>query len=383
MSGMPAPSIPNLLTLRGSRGGSGARGRTRGRGGTRPSDPTTASMPGHDTTIQGTDTDAAVSRMSAVDLGYLEDEYARFFVQTSPIGAAVRRLPIINRGTYTRTTALDRLIGAFLSATDGQERQIVSLGAGTDTRAFRFFKGGSLPKLIYHEVDFPTVAERKYHLVRATPALRAIIQKADVVEQTHTWRDEELPRASQYWCHGFDLRDLAKPDSKPVALPGFRTDLPTLLISECCLCYLEVTEASKVIQYFTDRISRLSFIIYEPIHPNDPFGKQMVSNLAARRIRMPTLEEYTTTDKQETRLRDAGFNSCHSLTIVRIWEDWISMEEKERVDSLEGLDEVEEWTLLADHYSVSWGWRGVNLNSWRLDPSRDLHDISYCAQRDM
>ncbi|KAI1420297.1 leucine carboxyl methyltransferase [Xylaria sp. FL1777] len=370
MSGMPAPSIPNLLTLRASRGGSGARGRTRGRGGTPSSGPGTASSsPSHDATIQGTDTDAAVSRMSAVDLGYLDDEYARYFVQMPVVGAAVRRLPIINRGTYTRTTALDRLIEAFLSATEGQERQIVSLGAGTDTRAFRLFKGGNQSKLIYHEIDFPTVSDRKYHLVKTTAALRAVIQKVDVLHQTHTWCDEELPHASQYWCHGLDLRDLSKPNLIQLALAGLRTDIPTLLISECCLCYLEVAEASKVIQYFTDRIPYLSLVLYEAIHPNDPFGRQMVSNLAARRIRMPTLEEYTGTETQEARLRDAGFDYVHSLTIERIWEDWISPGEKERVDNLEGLDEVEEWSLLADHYSVSWGWRGISLDHWRLNPS--------------
>jgi hypothetical protein len=36
--------------------------------------------------------------MSAVDLDYLDDQYARFFVQPPGIGGAVRRLPIINRG---------------------------------------------------------------------------------------------------------------------------------------------------------------------------------------------------------------------------------------------------------------------------------------------
>ncbi|RWA05825.1 hypothetical protein EKO27_g9284 [Xylaria grammica] len=368
MSGMPAPSIPNLLTLRGSRGGSGARGRARGRGGTRSSGTTsTTSMPSHDATIQSTDTDAAVSRMSAVDLGYLEDQYAQFFVQAPAMGAAVRRLPIINRGTYTRTTALDRLIGSFLSATDGQARQIVSLGAGTDTRAFRLFNEESRAKLVYHELDFPAATARKHHLIRSTAALRAVIQKPESIDQTHTWRDEGLANGSQYWCHGIDLRDLSKPDATP--LTGLRTDVPTLLLSECCLCYLEVTEASEVIKYFTDRISRLSFVVYEPVHPDDAFGKQMVSNLATRRIRMPTLEEYTDTGKQEARLRDAGFDSVHSLTIERIWEDWISPEEKERVHDLEGLDEVEEWNLLADHYSVSWGWRGIGLDAWRIGPS--------------
>ncbi|KAI0860569.1 leucine carboxyl methyltransferase [Xylaria cubensis] len=365
MANMPAPSIPNLLTLRGSRGGSGTRGRTRGRGGARSS-ATTTPTPSHDTIIQGTDTDAAVSRMSAVDLGYLEDPYARFFIQAPAVGAAVRRLPIINRGTYTRTTALDRLIEAFLSATEGQERQIVSLGAGTDTRVFRLFQGGKQHKLVYHEVDFPTVTDKKYHVVRSTAALNAILPRPEVTDENHTWRDEALPGASQYWCHGLDLRDLSKPDATP--LSGLRTDIPTLLISECCLCYLEVADALKVMKYFTDRIPHLSVILYEPIHPHDPFGKQMVSNLAARHIRMPTLEDYADINKQEARLRDAGFDTAHSLTIERIWEDWVSPEEKERVDGLEGLDEVEEWNLLAGHYSVSWGWRDINLDGWRIGP---------------
>lgn len=90
---MSAPSIPNLLNLRGNtRGTSGGLGRRRGG----PS----ASAPHHhhESVVQGTDSDAAVSRLSAVELGYLNDPYARFFVQ-SVDGPLPRRLPIINRGT--------------------------------------------------------------------------------------------------------------------------------------------------------------------------------------------------------------------------------------------------------------------------------------------
>lgn len=117
---MSAPSIPNLLSLRGSSRGSGDRGAGRGRGrgrirghggglhfggrgglgadlGSSASTPTT-----HDVTIQGTDTDAAVSRLSAVHLGYLQDPFASLFVQPAPPGhPAARRLPIINRGKQT------------------------------------------------------------------------------------------------------------------------------------------------------------------------------------------------------------------------------------------------------------------------------------------
>lgn len=85
---MSGPSLPNLLHSRGQRGGRPVR---RGRGGI-------SSGPAHpDDVIQGTDTDAAVSRLSAVDMGYLDDPYAEYFVQ-SALGPGGRRLPIINRG---------------------------------------------------------------------------------------------------------------------------------------------------------------------------------------------------------------------------------------------------------------------------------------------
>src|SRR5687767_10032069 len=86
---MSASSLPNLLAQRGTRGGRGFR-RSRGGGGH-------SSGVDHDTTIQNTDVDAAVSRLSAVELGYLDDPYAQYFVQSSQ-GQPNRRLPIINRG---------------------------------------------------------------------------------------------------------------------------------------------------------------------------------------------------------------------------------------------------------------------------------------------
>ncbi|KAI1377580.1 leucine carboxyl methyltransferase [Hypoxylon crocopeplum] len=352
---MSAPSIPNLLSFRGSRGGIRSRGR--GRGGHSHS-----AGPSHDATIQGTDTDAAVSRMSAVDLGYMQDPFAQYFVQNS-VGGAVRRLPIINRGTYTRTTALDRLISSFLSSTAAQERQIISLGAGTDTRCFKLFSQPSQAGLIYHEIDFPAIATKKLQLVNAIPQLRDII--SNPVTENNSWNSSSLQNGCQYWCHGLDLRDLFKNDVK--SLSGIRTDIPTIVVSECCLCYLETPEAQGVIKYFTERIPNLAIIIYEPIHPDDSFGKQMVSNLAARRIRMPTLDAYQDAAKQQSRLKEAGFGFAKSLTIGDIWRQWIVDVEKERVDNLEGLDEVEEWNLLADHYVVVWGWRGDGFGGWETD----------------
>ncbi|KAM0202925.1 hypothetical protein ACHAPQ_001137 [Fusarium lateritium] len=368
---MSSTDIPNLLnSLRGARGG---RGRGRGRGGHGSSAAT------HDSTIQGTDTDASVSRLSAVDLGYLDDPYAQYFVQSTD-GPAARRLPIINRGTYTRTISLDTLIESFLSEDESVEpgsapKQIISLGAGTDTRPFRLFANKSRPGLVYHELDFEVVTSKKLRTVQATPVLRNILTNAIQVNE-HSWSSK--PSGSEYYCHGQDLRSfsVSKPttegddnQSKPqdrseINLPGLRTDIPTLLLSECCLCYLSVTEASDVINFFGSRIPNLATIIYEPIRPDDAFGKMMVSNLAARHIQMPTLQTYPTPEDQRARMSKAGFEMVHYMTIEDIWKTWVPPEEKQRVDSLEGLDEVEEWKLLAAHYIVLWASKGKGFGSW-------------------
>ena len=90
---MAAPQIPNLNSLR--------RGRGRGRGIGR-SDGFESRLTGKDRIVQGTDNDASVSRLSAVELGYLDDPYA---AALTPPGSATRRFPIINRGTCRSSQA--------------------------------------------------------------------------------------------------------------------------------------------------------------------------------------------------------------------------------------------------------------------------------------
>jgi [phosphatase 2A protein]-leucine-carboxy methyltransferase len=116
-----------------------------------------------------------------------------------------------------------------------------------------------------------------------------------------------------------------------------------------------------VVKWFADRIPSLGIILYEPIGVDDSFGQMMVANLAARGITMPSLQAYKTLSDQKNRLEQLGFKDDggqEAETVERIWEQWIPASEKERVDGLEGLDEVEEWQMLARHYAVVWGWRG-------------------------
>jgi hypothetical protein len=87
--------------------------------------------------VRQTDSDAAIARLSAVKLGYLQDPFIRFLVQRPHLQPP--RPPLINIGTYVRSEAIDRLVNEWLelSSVEGKKCQIVSMGAGSDTRFWR------------------------------------------------------------------------------------------------------------------------------------------------------------------------------------------------------------------------------------------------------
>ncbi|CAD0083202.1 unnamed protein product [Aureobasidium vineae] len=352
---MAAPSIPNLNSLRGR------TGLRRGRGRGRPTDPDAPEedvQDARDKIIRQTDGDASNSRLSAVTLGYLNDEYATCFLQ----GQIPRRYPLINRGTYVRTSAIDRLVDNFLAATiDANTEnastaplaQIISLGAGSDTRFFRL-SPSRRHQVLYHELDFLDNVRDKLSAICSTPKLKIMLGLMTMSA------DKSSLQSPNYSLHSLDLRDLA--GSAPLSIPNLASNLPTLLISECCLCYLPPQTTSSILSHFTTLIpsAPLAIILYEPIRPYDSFGKTMITNLASRGIELQTVRRYYSLAAQRSRLASAGFSSGQGAADVEqiyYGNEWVSEAERDRVERLEWLDEVEEWKLLASHYCVAWGWR--------------------------
>lgn len=247
----------------------------------------------------------------------------------------------------------------------------MSLGAGTDTRPLRLFYSDEHHGVVYHELDFPETVDRKQHNVLTAPQFRAEVatdtpgshDAVSIILHKLEAQSKTTP-ANRLVLHGLDLRSLASAD--PPALFGLDPSLPTLVLSECCLCYLTVPESQAVLEYFTSRIPSLGAVIYEPIKPHDAFGQVMVTNLAAQGICMPTLEAFQDEEAQKLRMLKLGFDPVRNLTIDTIWERWVSEEEKERLNGLEMLDEIEEWNMLAGHYIVLWGWRGEGFDLPRL-----------------
>ena len=352
-------SIPNLNSLRTTRRGPRLRG---GRGGRAVPendngyDNEEAASQARDKTVQQTDNDASSSRLSAVSLGYLNDEFAKELSgQDAP---PPKRYPIINRGTYVRTTAIDALVNSFLRSEPTQRKQIISLGAGSDTRFFRSHSqqslaSGDVSPMTYHELDFESNVQQKRSMVYSSPVFTSALRAAE-------------KHGSTYHLHALDLRDLTA--KSPPIIPHLDPTLATLILSECCLCYLAPELATSVLQYFNLNLatSPLAIILYEPIRPYDPFGRTMVTNLSSRGIHLQTLKRYSSLDAQRQRMQMAGFGDGQGARDVQqLYQSrqWVSAAERERVERLEWLDEVEEWHLLASHYCVAWGWRGVIFRS--------------------
>ncbi|KAJ4375108.1 carboxy methyl transferase for protein phosphatase 2A [Neocucurbitaria cava] len=343
--------IPNLKTLLGNRRGGGLRGRGRGRGGLGGSSEEREQV--KDNAVKSTDQDAAGSRVSCVELGYLHDPYAKLFATQQ----SVRRLPLLNRGTYVRTSAIDLLVTKFLLTHPSSAKQVVSLGAGTDTRFFRLLDLYPETRLIYHEIDFPTNTGTKIAAIQKQPLL---YRKLPHIPSTSTSYHSET-----YNIHALDLRTLvASSDDTPLPeLPNLDPNMPTLFLSEMCLAYLQPSTVQSIISslltHYLDPATPASLVLYEPILPQDAFGRTMISNLQTRNIHLPTLTAYPELGDQRARLQGYGFEKgAMAADTNLIWRQWVSEEEKDRVAGLEFLDELEELELLLKHYCIAWGWRG-------------------------
>lgn len=347
--------------------------------------------PSADTAIQSTDTDALTSRLSAIHAGYLDDAFSDMFLPAQGPGEAqgprgrVRKMPVINRGTYVRCVAVDALVREFLrgggggtprggaSEGGGFTRQIVSLGAGSDSRYFRMRaeKWDGWETVVYHEVDYGgVVARKKEVLVRESAAggrLAGVLSGVRTLDAEAEGGDGAVleGNAGGYTLHDIDLRTI--PSRPPSWLPrNMDPSLPTLLLSECLLLYLPPTDGTALLSRFAAQLPHLGVALYEPLTggPGDPFGDTMLANLAARGLVLGSLRAYPSVEAQLGRLRAVGLERVEGRTVREWWERGVGAEEKARVGRVEMLDEVEEWELLAGHYFVGWGWRGKGWDGW-------------------
>ncbi|ORY00206.1 leucine carboxyl methyltransferase [Basidiobolus meristosporus CBS 931.73] len=296
----------------------------------------------NDEAVRGTNDDATISKLSAVNLGYLEDKFARYFVKRG-----TRRPPIINRGSFVRTRFLDSLLQLFIDSST-EKKQVVSLGAGSDTRYFLLKEAKQNPHL-YIEIDFPEVTSRKLATIYKNPELKRLLPEDAKLGNGGT----EL-YSSDYILLSGDLRRFTEDLVPRLQELGCDFSLPTMFLSECVLIYLDPIYSDKIVLWAVESAPKSMFVTYEQILPDDPFGQMMIRNLELRDIKLRGLHAYPDLASQEERYLQKGWRFAKALDIQELHEHYISSSEKARIAKLEFLDELEEWNLLAKHYCIAY-----------------------------
>lgn len=278
-----------------------------------------------DAAVRSTDLDALLSRHSAASLDYLDDPFSAHFLPPAYRRNPERRPPLINIGTHARTWAVDELVQQFLSRAGGGDRQgevqVLSLGAGTDTRFWRMRKKWEDAKSAlgewrcrrWVEVDFPEQTGAKARVVSSKAAFRSQLG-GDVKIGAHL---RPLQREGAMLIFPFyppfssfsaelggqgltsplyallpgDLRDLSSLSSlllspvpsSPSKPPILDPTLPTLLLVECVLVYLEPGVTDALLGWFSSTFGGDSAMVsYDPFSLEDSFGTVMRRNLAVR-----------------------------------------------------------------------------------------------------
>nr|WOE55315.1 PhF00078.1 [Neoporphyra haitanensis] len=319
-----------------------------------------APPPPTDAAVMRTNDDAAASKAAAVAMGYLTDPYLAPFVQPPPlargaaatadVAAAPRRAPLINRGTATRVAAVDAAVATFGAATAAAaaaaatgsgggspprpSRQVLSLGAGFDTRPF----GAAAAGVSYVEVDFPAVAAAKWRRLGGGAG-----------------GNDDGGRAG-----GGDLRDAARLVARLSAGGGVGWDwaAPTLLLTELVLVYMDAADSARLLAAVAGAATGcLAVVNFEQIRPDDPFGMQMVTNIAHRGSPLRGLAAVPDLRAQVHRFRTAGWTTVAAVDMRTFYYRYLTPARRAHIESLELLDEVEEWHLLLEHYALVWGAR--------------------------
>ena len=315
------------------------------------------SDPSHTAAVLATSDDAAVSKLSCVTAGYYTDPYIQHFVRQP-----ARRPPLINRGYYSRVAAIHKILHHFLttplpaSASHHPPlKQVVSLGAGSDTEYFRLCgggggsDGGKLSVAGWYELDFESAIRKKRLVVdgcKELSAVAGVVRRVEESECVYVYDELRLV--------GVDMRELGEVDRK-LRLAGIDFSLPTLFLAECVLVYLLPTHSLPLIRYTASAFSGGSyFVSYEQILPHTAFGQTMLHNLQLRGCPLLGLTTYPTLDAHRTRyIEAAGYERWVGWDMLRVYGEWIEGEERRRVEVVEWLDELEEWNLIQSHYHIS------------------------------
>ncbi|XP_012557025.1 leucine carboxyl methyltransferase 1 [Hydra vulgaris] len=286
-----------------------------------------------------TNDDASHCKKYAVSKGYWFDPYIDLFVTSSP----GRKTPEISRGYYIRHWCIKSLVEQFLLKTNCQ-CQIVNLGAGFDTLFWNILEKQLEPKHGFYEIDMPQVVKKKKSIILS----KLQLNKSFLSEKVRT-TDLTLD-TDTYHLMACDLREVKSIDASLCAA-GISKKVPTLILAECVFVYMDTSSISKLLNYFTEEFPIVLLADYDPINLNDKFGEVMRQNLSQRNC--PLLGAFP--DIQSKKQFYKVFSDVNIKLLSDVYNN-LPSNDKQRIERLEFLDEVDLLYEMLRHYSISWSY---------------------------
>ncbi|XP_035755129.1 tRNA wybutosine-synthesizing protein 4 isoform X3 [Egretta garzetta] len=165
-----------------------------------------------------------------------------------------------------------------------------------------------------------------------------------------------------YKLLGVDLSELSELE-RALGEAGLDNEIPTLFIAEVVLTYMENRRSDALIQWAAEHFSQACFLLYEQMHPEDPFGRVMQQHFSQLNSALQSLAQYPDCEAQQRRFFEKGWTECSVMDMNEFFTCCTPEDEQQRVQALEPFDEYEEWHLKCSHYFVLTASKGMEP-SW-------------------
>ena len=264
--------------------------------------------------------------------------------------------------------------------------------------------------IMTYEIDFPDIINKKVNMIKSDEEIMTMLNTYDHGinnnNNSSSGSDGSSSSSSSSLCDKvtrigpitYISENLCNIDSIIDILTtqcnNFNKNIPTLIISECCLVYIKKESVLQLCLKLSQLLNSnnnyhhhqqqqqqhhhhndVIWFSYDMINPNDIYGKQMSKNLTLAGFQIPGFHDFPTLhhqsqrflqddDDEDTTKQQHNNNSnidndnkkwhdANSFTMRTYYEKYIHNEEKKRLKTLELFDEIEEFNLLMDHYSFT------------------------------
>lgn len=289
--------------------------------------------------VMSTNDDASSCKRYASEKGYWKDNFIQHFVKTVPD----RKTPEINRGYYIRHKVVRHLVNEFLKVTSC-DCQIVNIGAGFDTLYWNLHESDNLPKHGIYEIDMKYNVQKKCMLIKTKRQLNAFLSNYSI-----NVRDAVIT-SDQYHLMSADVTNVPELE-KCLMQAGIKKEVPTLFLAECVFVYLDPTHTENLLKFIANKFCNVMIVDYDAVNFNDRFGEVMKQNLRGRQCHLLGAQP----DMQSKLKCYHKFSNVEAKLLFDVYNE-VAKDEKQRMEKLEFLDEIDLLFDLLKHYCICWAY---------------------------